>query len=489
MAEEKLRSSFAWALVAVLVTASIMLFVSFQLGFFLLIFATIGWWVWKNPEEGILLFLVLAPLLSLFKATQTIGSVTLIKDVIILVLFARVFLWPLLTKKLPYRRSILFGPAAALVMWTSFETLRADSLTLGILRAREIILYLLLYFAVLYLPTDIKIWKRRLTWFTASFLLTTLHAAYQWLFAGDSAVLRFDPGRQIWIPRISSTFGHPSVYGEYLVAAATLFFALVLQLRRAFYSALFLISLFLIYFTYSRAVWIGFAAAIGVMGAAWAFQHLGGGGSSRFLRGGDGFRTSLRHPRGISFAATSGVLAVILIFVLLQFTPAGSLLRSAFDPTYKSNQERLEFLARLIAPMSNVEAILGRGLGDVTQQNFRSVDIGSEEIATGAAREVQLAKNRTLVDNQYLKTFVEMGLIGLVIYFWLFWRFARAAWPTNVHLRSGQLVIGYWALGFLAAFIVQALFIDIWDIFPTNAMFWITGGLLGAALTPYTKTT
>lgn len=490
---------------AVLASACIMLFVSFQLGFFLLIFAAMGWWAWENPESGFLFLLIAFPLLPLFKVTQTIGSFTLVKDIIILVLFFKLFLLPLLGKRLPYRRSILFGPVMALLAWTALETLRADSLTLGILRARDVILYLLLYFVVLYLPADERIWKRRLGWFVISFLVAALHAGYQWFFASDSAVLRFDPGRQIWIPRISSTFGHPSVYGEYLIAAATLFISCTLFLKRKWiFTLLTAISLPLIFLTYSRAVWIGFAAAVGVMGTVFAWRRftspaLPQGGLSFVRRSTSPLEgeVGLQRPDEVSkkrwLFVGIALLAIIILFVfVLRFTPAGPLLRSAFDPTYKSNEERLEFAARLVAPMSNFDAIFGRGLGDVVQQKLLKTDVGAEEIAFGESREVQLAKDATLVDNQYLKTFVEMGLAGLMIYFWLFWSFVRGCWEAfhpSAHLRSVQRVIGMWGLAFLATFAVQALFIDIWDIFPTNAMFWMVGGLVSAALTPYTKTT
>ncbi len=467
-----MRPVFAWMLLAALASAGVMLFVSFQLGVFLLVFAAVGWWVWQNPEEGFLLFVIIAPLLSMFKATQTVGVVTLVKDVIILVLVLRVVLFPLFTKRLSYRRSILFGPAAALAAWTVLQTLRAESLALGILRARDIILYLLLYFVVLYLPANKEIWVNRLRWFTLSFAVSALHAGYQWFWVGDSAVLRFDPGRSIWIPRISSTFGHPSVYGEYLVAAAVLFASCALFLQKKWriaFGGLFLITLPIIFLTYSRAVWIGFAVAVGIIGVIWTLRHLQG-----VVR--------------VGFIAASGVLGTVLIIGLLRFTPVGSLLRSAFDPTYKSNQERLEFAARLIAPMSNVDAIIGRGLGDVIQQQLRKVDVGAEEIAAGASRDVQLAKNATLVDNQYLKSFVEIGLLGLVIYFWLFWRFARGTWELARQFGGRhKQIIALSSAGFLAAFVVQGLVIDIWDIFPTNAMFWIVGGLVSAALTTYTS--
>lgn len=476
----QLRSVFAWALLVTLATAIVALFVNVQLAFFVLLFAAVGWWAWENPEGGFLLFVVVAPLLSLFKATQTIGTVTLIKDVIILALFLRVVVTALLAKKLPYRRSLLFGPAAALAAWTAFETLRADSLALGILRARDIILYLLLYFIVLYLPTGQaglpatkEIWMRRLQWFTLSFLITAIHAAYQWFWAADSAVLRFDPGRQVWIPRISSTFGHPSVYGEFGVVAAALFMSCALFLKKKLlWIFLVFISLPLVYLTYSRAVWIGFLVTGVGIGGIWLWK-----------------RGNLKY-----WALPVATAAIISFMILFLTLPQGrSLLSTTLDPNYASNRIRLEFVARLVAPMSSLDAIIGRGLGDVVQQKLLQTDVGVTEIAGGASRDVQLAKDATLVDNQYLKSFVEMGVIGLVIYVWLFWQFMKGCLELmrispHVHIGSVQRVIGLWGLGFLVAFVVQALFIDMWDVFPMNAMFWIVGGLVSVALTPDTKT-
>lgn len=514
----KINSAYAWGLLAVSVAACLALFVSLQVGFFALLFITLSWWVWSNPEEGFLSFVILAPLLSMFKATQTIGNVTLVKDAIILVLFLRVLLWPLFAKRLSYRRSILFGPLFALGAWTAFETLRASSLSLGILRAREIVLYAMLYFVVLYLPANVQIWKRRLGWATASFLITVLHAVYQWVFAIDSAVLRFVPSLSIWIPRISSTFAQPSVYGQYVIAFTTLFLAGGIFAKsvnqRIQASFLTLISLPVIYATYSRGVWLGFVVAVGVMGLTWVLSQR----SHRFTREAASLRPPsearsdspslvpqsetpwplrLRKPRLANLWLTGlGVVVLVagIFFGLLRFTPAGSLLRSALDPAYASNAARLEFVARLVAPMSNMDAIIGRGLGDVVQQKLVGTTVGTDELAVADSREIQLAKNSTLVDNQYLKTFVEMGIIGLVIYGWLFWRFAKGALellkPSLRQGYGGQIprkILGIWGLGFLAAFILQALVIDIWDVFPTNAMFWIVGGLISVALTSHTS--
>ncbi|MEX1112816.1 MAG: O-antigen ligase family protein [Candidatus Andersenbacteria bacterium] len=459
---------YAWALVAVLVAAFISLFFSLQLGVFTLIFAAIAWWVWDYPEEGFLLFLVLMPILPMLKITQTIGTFSLVKDVIIITLFLRTFAIPLLTKKLEYRRNVFIAPIVALVAWAVIATLQADSLILGILRLRDIVLYILLFFGVLHLHHTREIMKRRVVWVVATFIVTILLGAWQWFFAQDSAVLRLDPLTNNWIPRISSILAHPSIFGEYLIAIQTLLIAIFLTARsymlRISLGVLGTISLVATYATYSRGVWLGLAAAVGIIGLL-LLLHLA--------------VKRLSRKRVASLASGFGIGGILLGILLVTSTPAGPLLRSVVDPTYGSNEERLLFMVRLIGPTTATQAIFGRGLGDVLEQNFRSVDLETYDIATGASRAVQLTKNRTLVDNQYLKTFVEMGVVGLVLYGWVYWRLG----VTAVRLvRTNSPRIGLWAGGFLTAFLVQALIIDIWDIFPTNAIFWVVAAITSQAL-------
>lgn len=450
---------YAWGLVVLAALAVVALGISPQLALAGLLFALVGWWVWRQPEFGFLFFIVLAPLLPLLKATQTLDEITLVKDIIILALATRLFIYPLLTKQLAYRRLELASPLLLLGVWVLLGMLRADSMVLGILRARDLLLYPLLYVVAAYLPASPKIWRERLWWFLGSATLVLLLGAYQWFLSADSAVLRLDPARSIWIPRLSATLVHPSIYGEYLVLLVTLLVALVLHIKeiraRLIATILSLGGLLSIYLTYSRGVWLGLVASVVAMGVA-----LG--------------RWNRRWVAG-------GVVGLLIgLSVLAAFTPVGTFLRSAFDPTYASNEIRLEFLARLISSVSNTEALFGKGLGDVVAQNFREVTVEGREVVLGGAREVQLAKDATLVDNQYLKTFIELGFFGLLIYAWIFWRLARSAWNAAHGTDRTRQILGLWVFGYLIAFIVQAFFIDIWDIFPTNAAFWILAGLLAA---------
>jgi len=472
-----LNSWYAWALVGTMVAAFVGFFLSAQAGFWLLLFIVVGWWTWEHSESGFLFLLVILPILPMLKITQTIGTVTLIKDVIILGLFLKLFLIPVMTKKLVYRRNILFLPVVALVAWTAVETWRADSLILGVLRARDIVLYILLYFGVLYLPHSRRIMKERLMWFSASAVVVLMLAVYQWWFAGDSTVLRFDPVREVWIPRLSSILAHPSIFGQYLVGLATLWTSVTLIIRtwrwRVGFGLAAAFTLPFIFLTYSRAVWIGLVVALVAIGVVMLYRQAKQlvSGKALWRLGGGGV-----------------VIGLVVIFILIRLTPVGIYVRSAIDPTYGSNEERIEFAARLIAPMTNREALVGKGLGDVLAQNFRDVDLATFDIAAGSARAVQLTKNRTLVDNQFLKTFVEMGLVGLLIYLWLYLVFAKHSFilATQFPISNFQfpVAVGLWGVGFIVAFVVQGLFIDIWDIWPTNALFWIVAALVSMSLGP-----
>lgn len=457
-----LRSSFAWMLFAVVIAACLALFVNVQASYFALLFAAVGWWSWQCPEEALLFFIMLSPLLPMFKITQTMANFTLAKDMLIAVLFIKQFFIPLITQRLPYRRNIFLWPILVLLAWVAVGVMRADSLTLGILRAREIGLYILLYLGVLYLPTNQQILYRRVRWFLVGLGGLLVLALYQWFLAPDGAVLRFDPVRHIWIPRISSTFAHPTVFGEYLNLAIAFFTGLLLTTKTKKWRTLSVLGICLllpfIYLTYSRGVWLGLLAT-------WVTVALS------VLAG-------KVNPKGSWKRIFGGAVAfVLVIFLIVMFTPVGTFVRSALDPTYASNQIRLQFVNRLIASTSNGEALIGKGLGDVVQQTFRTADVSGENIVSGDSRSIQLSKDNTLVDNQYLKTFIEMGLVGLLIYGWIYAVIMKYVWRSKT-------IVGIMMIGFLSAFVVQALFVDIWDVFPTNALFWILAATLSVTLVP-----
>ncbi len=471
----QISNAYSWGLIATMTAGFISLFISAQAGLFVLLYLVFAWWTWDHPKQGLFLFVLAAPILPMFKITQTVANITLIKDVIILTLFTKIFLVRLANKKLPYRRNVLFAPLVALVVWTGLAMLKSDSLLLGILRARDIVLYLLLYMVVLYMPKNKKFMIEILFWFGVSLALVLFFGVYQWFWAVDSTVLRFDPVTESWVPRISSLLAHPSIFGEYLIVPALLAFSFLLYVKDRIkilsVVGVFIIIIPFIYLTYSRGVWIGLA--IGILAVV-------------FLRTRDLLDkgSEIQNKFNISLWKTAATVFLLLFVlgVIGQNIRVVSYLKTTVDLGYGSNKERIDFAVRLLAPMSNWDALLGRGLGDVTAQNFREVDLSGYDVATGSAREIQLAKNRTLVDNQHLKTFVEMGLVGLLIYGWVYLRMFKHCYNKERFLsKKRNKIVLSWGAGFLTAFIIQGLFIDIWDIFPTNAYFWMIAAIVSRA--------
>lgn len=464
-----LRPPYAWALVVSAAVAVVALFVSLQAATVGLLATIVAWWAWQNPLSAFLLLLVVSPLLPMFKVTQTFGSITLLKDIILGVCLARVVFWPLWQQTLPYRRNLIWLPLIALVAWAALATLRADIFLLGILRARELVLYITAFGIALYLPYQKNFARELVGWVLAAYVMVVVVAGYQWFTAQSSTVLRFDPARQIWIPRISSTLAHPSVFGEYLILigliGGTLAWGARQRWEKLTLAAVATSCLPLIYLTYSRAVWIGALAALGAGIFALGYQHW-------------------RQHHAVAWRKVLIALLVVVVAAaaILKLTLVGVFLTSAFDTSYRSNEVRLEYMARLVAPTTNIEAIIGRGLGDVITQNYRKVELTSYDIASTSSRTVQVAKNRTLVDNQYLKTFIELGLVGLLIYFWLFARLWRGSLQLLYDEKTRAL--GFLGIAFLAAFVILGLFIDIWDIFPTNLAFWTLAGIISAYQTP-----
>jgi hypothetical protein len=471
-----LRAPFSWALVAMAASAVIALAISLQLGIFVLIFAAFTWWIWQQPRESLLFLIIIAPLLPLLKMTQTVGTATLLKDVILIVLFARLCALPLLHKRLPYRPNILIVPIIVLAAVVAWSALRADAMTLGIVRARELMLYVLAYFAALYLPTSKRWYRELFTWFLVTLAVVLVLGIFQWFIAPDSTVLRFDPARQVWIPRLSSTFVHPTVFGHYLILATAALAAVGLTYRRLWLHAGALALALPVFLTYSRAVWLGYALALVVVyGAVLVrIKNKESGIKQRTLRvTGYGLRAPYRW-------LALGLLTTLLVTLISFAPPIRTYLLASFDPTYGSNAERIEFVVRLVGSMSNTDAMWGRGLGDVVAQTFREVDLTSEAITSGAGQSVREAKDLTLVDNQYLKTFVEMGFAGLLVYAWIYIILLRTSWHHARSNDSATRALGLAGLSFFSAFILQAAFTDVWDIFPTNLAFWFMAGLISA---------
>lgn len=429
-------------------------FFSAQAGLLFLAAAWIAVGTWRYPWTAFLLLVAVAPFLLILKATIILGPLTALKDIVILTLFARV-----LRGGLPRLGSVRV-PLLFLVGWSLVAFVRADALGLGLLRLRDLLLYIPMVFVTASLVSTTARRADFLRLFLGVSVLVLLLGVVQWQFFADGMVLRFDAARQVWDPRVSSVLAHPNIFGSYLLFVLPLAagVALTVGIRpsaRVAAGMLGVAGSIAAYATFSRSVWIACAVSF-VTGVV--------------------ILVALRRPRLVGAVALAGLLVGS---VLLSVPRARTLVFSVVDPTYASNRERLDFFTGVLAGLSPVGAVGGEGLGDTATLLGREAGISLYQITAADVRDVQVAKARTFLDNAVAKTVVEQGVIGLVFAGWVgarvfhtaLARFRRGSTPEQraVGLAMGSLICGLAALW---------LFLDVPDLFPVNLYFWIFAGLV-----------
>lgn len=449
------------------------LFFSAHAGLLVLAAAWVVVGTWRYPMTAFLSLLFLAPLLPIVKATQLLAIITPLKDVVIGTLFLRTIALPVIRKEDPYRRNVLLLPILLFVVWVFVGLLRADQTVLGILRIRDLFLYIPLLWIARSLIRTREDLQRVLSILLMSGALVLTLVVVQFFAFPDGMVLRFDPVRNTWFSRASGTLAHPNLLASYLLFLTPLAAALVLErmlprLWQWFAGLLAAGGLAATIFTYSRSGWIALAVAGAALGAVIVLRPLD------FARG--------THRRTILITVILGIVAATL---LMMFVPrVQTLIRTVADPTYGSNQERLQILAELVADTTNTEALIGRGLGDVLESTRRTVSISLSDLVAADVRNVQVAKARTFVDNAVLKTWIELGIVGVILFGWITWHVLRSAWTvqrTTPAPESRAFARALWAITW--GLVALSLFLDVPEIFPVALLFWTLVGLVHAA--PY----
>ncbi|MDP3685887.1 MAG: O-antigen ligase family protein, partial [bacterium] len=308
--------------------------------------------------------------------------------------------------------------------------------------------------------------ERRRTFFTVflgTAALILALGALQWFLFSDSMVLRFDAVRQIWIPRLSSVLAHPNHFGGYLVFVLSLAAALTAtrglsQTLRLGAGLLTIAGLVATYFTYSRSAWIAVPTAL--VGA-------------------------LILPRTLKARQLLGLSALLLLLagtVALGIPRVRQSIRAAADPAYESNRTRLDIAVGSLAQVTNLGAIVGEGLGDTVTLLGRTADISVFDLISAESKEAQAAKARTFVDNGVVKTWVEQGVVGLVLAGWVAVHLLRLGLRAFRRRTDPETrVIGSAVVGMICGLAALWLFLDVPDMFPANLYFWAFAGLLVAS--------
>lgn len=129
------------------------------------------------------------------------------------------------------------------------------------------IFYIVLFFVIISEFRDEKNQRRLLNWFFAGAFVSVFYGIIQYLdtrFYPPNPAVGLDPfiWRQAFGNRIFSTFGNPNFYGDFLLLTVPVILSFVFVKFSKFLIIFYIMTVFCIVFTYSKAVWIGYSAGV-----------------------------------------------------------------------------------------------------------------------------------------------------------------------------------------------------------------------------------
>ncbi|MBN1384322.1 MAG: tetratricopeptide repeat protein [Elusimicrobia bacterium] len=129
------------------------------------------------------------------------------------------------------------------------------------------IFYITLFFVVISEFRTEKDQKRLVNWVLAGAFVSVVYGVVQFLdnrFYPPNPAIGLDPfiWRQAFARRIFSTFGNPNFFGDYLLVIAPVILSFVFMRFSKFMIMFYIMTVFCIIFTYSKAVWIGYSVGV-----------------------------------------------------------------------------------------------------------------------------------------------------------------------------------------------------------------------------------
>ncbi|ADL42917.1 O-antigen polymerase [Caldicellulosiruptor obsidiansis OB47] len=300
--------------------------------------------------------------------------------------------------------------------------------------------YALWFFVGLWLLKDAKQFERIITIFILMMFLISIYGIYQYIIGVEIPSSWIDSSRETYIrTRVFSIIGSPNVLGSLLAMSIPFVLPYVLYekniKKRIYYSAVLISMIACLGFTFSRGAWLAFLFSMLLFG----------------------------------FFIDKKVLGVLFaIFVSVPILAPSIVMRIL----YMLSSEYAQSSARAgrIARWTKAYEIL-------TQHPLFGVGFGR---FGGAVAKRNIA-NAFYVDNFYLKSAVEMGIIGVGIMILVFIVGLLLAARTVKHLRSKELKnIACGVLIGLATVLLHNIVENIFEVPMMTTYFWLFLGFLFA---------
>lgn len=300
---------------------------------------------------------------------------------------------------------------------------------------RAMFQYMFVFFIGFYLNDRPENTKSLLAIAVVTGVLIGLYGIYQWIVKVPMPAHWIDAS-EVATTRAFSIVGSPNALGSQMALIASISLGLLMEEKnrpkKLFWLFSFTVLTICLVFTGSRGAWLAFAGALGIIG--------------------------IIYDRRILFA---GIAAVVIALVLV---PAvRHRLIYLFSPEYMINSARSGRISRWFEAYDQMRnnPLFGAGLGHfggaVAKRHYNTI----------------------YVDNYYMKTLAEMGLLGLTMFLWLIADTVRQGYRAMKTLASPRLK--FMAMGMFAGLLAVILHNAVENIFEIpylNSYFWLITGLL-----------
>jgi len=315
------------------------------------------------------------------------------------------------SEKLVIYRSPLDLPVGLILLVAALAVAFSDSPVLGLVGKYKhyeslpaLFCYALIYFFTIQTIRDEKSFEKLIKTMAAGFAAVAIYGLAQVLSFDFSTVLRFES-------RVHSSLGNPILLGAYLVIMLPLLFSLARNAEeeswRLFSWALILVGGVNLIFTESRGAWLGLIAAVLAM-----FFIARRGGTVKPKKTKTRSKIQPKNANVIAVGALSlAVMLVIGLFLIAPDNQFGKRVSSTFSLSEGSAATRIETWKATLNMISD-KPVFGFGLERM----------GYWFPSYKTDRHTQIAPNSVAdrTHNDLLQVAVDMGIAGLLLYFWIF---------------------------------------------------------------------
>ena len=401
-------------------------------------------WSKKSSFLEKLSFLILTGFLTFPVIDYIFRSITVIPIISalwhnVLLMFGLVLVGMRLLFGNPARSTVLSKAILALVLvGIGYLTLDLSTLSINFEGFRAIFQYMFVFFVAFYLNDRPENTKSLITWAVVISTLMAVYGIYQWVFKVPMPGHWIDSAETVRTRAWSITTS-PNALGSHMAMMASLAVGLFMEEKMSLKKWLWLgaaglMALCLI-FTYSRGAWMAFAGAIAIIGV-------------------------LYDRRILIVGVIAAVIAVLFV------PPVTDRITYLFSSEYIAKSSASGRISRWFAAYDQMRnsPLFGSGLGHF-----------------GGAVASRRNLSNIYVDNYYLKSLAEMGLMGFTLFIWLILKTLRQGYRAMQPLASPRLrFIAAGILGGLLVIAVHNLVENIFEIPYLNIYFWLMAGLLMA---------